>query len=158
MKQMWSKEEIKAVAKETPLNITQLYDSAGNPRFIEGDGIALEKEGLNVTYCKWSLSGSHLMLVMAGTVANGTTLTNGENTFTFNPPAFIMNKIYPVFATYYIEVKNQVFWGNDFTSQNVNMTFIKRTDTDLYIRPASNITLTADRAFRIQFDLLIDTE
>ena len=54
------------------LNISTLTDSKGNPRFIEGEGTPMEMEGFTASYCKWSLSGTHLMIVLSGSFANAT--------------------------------------------------------------------------------------
>lgn len=154
---MWSKEEIEKLSKETTKDITTLVDSAGNPRFVEGDGEGLEQEGVTITYCKWSLSGTHLMFVVAGSVANGTTLANGYSIARYTIPDYIKNKIYPVWSLYYIETKDVSFVGEDWSRQSSGFTLGKFPNT-INIAKSSSLTLTADRAFRIQFDLLIDNE
>lgn len=156
MKQMWSKEEIEKVSKATPKDISLLVDSAGNPRFIEGDGTPLEQEGVTNTYCKWSLSGTHLMLVYAGTIANTTTLENNVNLATFDVPSYIWDKIYPVWLTN-IEAKSVDMYAQDWTKQTAFIKFAKSA-SKLTITMGTALTLTAERSFRVQFDLLIDAE
>lgn len=157
MKHMWSEEEIEKLSKETPKDMTTLVDSAGNPRFIEGDGVGLEQEGVTITYCKWSLSGTHLMFVVAGTVANSTVIANSANIAQYTLPNWIRNKIYPVWGTYYIETKDINFTATDWSKQTSGVTLTKLTNT-INITKSSALTLTANRGFRIQFDLLIDNE
>ena len=141
------------------LNITTLTDSKGNPRFIEGDGIVNESlpSGYDVSYCKWSLSGTHLMFVVAGTMANTTAVTNNTRVATFNLPSWVLDKIYPVFATNVIETKSIDYRGvGDWSNQGGSAYIGKYTDG---IRITSgSITASADRGFRMQFDLLIDTD
>ena len=139
------------------LNITTLTDSKGNPRFIEGDGIPKTNlPGLTISYCKWSLSGTHLMLVCAGTVVNETVFTTG-NIATFNLPNWILNKIYPVWANSYIEKKSIALVADNFTEQSTTSVLVK-SETSIAIYVSSAVTLTANRGFRVQFDLLIDNE
>ena len=110
MKHMWSEEEIQSFKKD----ISNLVDSKGNPRFVEGNGTPATIEGFTSTYCKWSLSGTHLMLVLAGNVENETTLSGFIVTFAL--PEYIMNKIYPIFSSE-INRLNITLWGDDFSSQ-----------------------------------------
>ena len=152
MKHMWSEEEILSQKKD----ISTLVDSKGNPRFIEGTGTGKTLSGLTISYCKWSLSGTHLMLVCAGTIKNTTTLTAG-NIATFVLPEWILNKIYPVWSSQYIEKKDIKLIADNFTEQTTTGMLAKGT-TSLMIYVSSAVTLTADRGFRIQFDLLIDSE
>lgn len=153
MKQMWSKEEI----EKLPKDINTLVDNAGNPRFIEGNGTPATIEGFTSTYCKWSLSGTHLMLVLAGSIANGTAITNGTNIATFNIPDFIFDKIYPVFASV-IEVKSTPVYASDWSTQQLQIKEIKSTLNRVIYFETGSVTLTANRSFRMQFDLLIDRE
>jgi len=149
MKHMYSEEEIASQKKD----IATLVDSKGNPRFIEGYGEATETTGLEITYNKWSLSGTHLMLVLAGSVTNGTTL-NGVMT-TFKLPNFILEKIYPI-ANDFIEFKQIVMRASNLGSQNAE--FISKKVSNGISIQISSITLNSNKSFRVQFDLLIDTE
>ena len=136
--------------------IEALVDDNGNPRFIEGNGTPATITGFEATYCKWSLSGTHLMLVLAGSIAGGTTLANGQNLAAFKIPDFIKNKIYPVWASNYIERKELNLFSNNWTAQSGIVALGKFTD--LIIQISGELTLTANRSFRAQFDLLIDNE
>lgn len=158
MRRMYSENQI-AKAKK---NIANLVDADGNPRFVEGDGeiaVPAQIEGLNITYNKWSLSGSHLMIVVAGNVADGTVLANDAFTL-YTLPKYISDKIYPVFANTRIEVKTGSFFADNWGKQDATFSLRKLDAPALGvgINLSSGLTLTADRSFRIQFDLLIDAE
>ena len=142
------------------LNITTLTDSNGNPRFIEGNGVPMELEGFTSTYCKWSLSGTHLMFVLAGSIANTTVVPSSKIVAYFDIPEFVFQKIYPVWRNKYLESTAFKLFADDWTSQNISIHFYKSDNTPgrMGFENASAVTLTADRKFRIQFDLLIDSE
>ena len=146
------------IAENGHLTFENIYDSQGRPRFIEGAGTLPEMTGVTFTYNKWSLSGTHLMLVLAGEIANGTALPSLTNLDVYSLPLWVYNKIYPVWATTYIELKALVLRDNDWVSQSVNVTLTRVSSNRLAIQTAGAITLTATRKFRIQFDLLIDNE
>lgn len=150
MKRMWSEEEIQSFKKD----ISNLVDSKGNPRFVEGDGTPATTEGFTSTYCKWSLSGTHLMLVIAGSVAD-TTVMPAVDWAKFYIPKWILDKIYTVWANR-IERKNIELLASNYSSQNLTV-YLGKEGNYLFIT-APTITLTAERFFRIQFDLLIDSE
>ena len=140
------------------LNITTLTDSKGNPRFIEGDCVlnTLLPEGVEISYAKWSLSGTHLMIVVAGTLAD-TTGFNAIKICDVIIPEYIGEKIYPVFLSK-LEYKTATAYAENYTQQQLSISLSKFSNTNLQVVKEGNTTLTADRAFRIQFDLLIDTE
>lgn len=141
--------------KKNGVNITQLIDSNGNPRFVEGRGIAAEVEGVEITYNKWSLSGTHLMLVTCGNIENSITLDATTMLSRFNVPSYILDKIEAVFSGV-VEIKGLSLYNEDWSSQN---TSIKLWKADGYLYTQwGNTTTTKARSFRIQFDLLIDSE
>lgn len=142
--------------------LDDIVDSQGNKRFIEGNGTPATLSGLTSSYCKWSLSGTHLMLVFAGKWANGSTFNTGDTLVSFIVPNFIAEKIYPVWETVGgLEnssfVLANVVGGGDI---NINCTLRKNTENpnELYITLATGYTLSQDKFFRIQFDLLIDSD
>lgn len=154
MKHMWSEEEIQSFKKD----ISNLVDSKGNPRFIEGEGTPLTMEGFTSTYCKWSLSGTHLMFVLSATITNTTVIQDSTILATFSLPEWIINKIYPVWDSN-LESKNLVLYASDYTNQSTICRLTKDTNNMKIIKSGgSAVTLTKDRSFRIQFDLLIDSE
>ena len=131
-------------------------DVSGRPLIAEGDGEGLQQTGVTISYCKWSLTGTHLMCVVAGTIANTTVLTNGTNLATFSVPSYIWDKIYPVWNEN-IEAKSVDMYASDWTKQSPFVAF-KKGVAKLIIQNGTTTTFTADRNFRIQFDLLIDNE
>lgn len=133
----------------------KIKDADGHLRFVEENLDTATISGVTFTYSKWSLSGSHLMFVLAGTVENGTTIANATQMATSGMPAWIFNKIYPVFATEGIELKEFYLYDNSYGTQ-IGKAVLRKQTNFMEIVLADNITLTANRGFRIQFDLLID--
>lgn len=137
-----------------------IVDAQGHKRFIEGDGVPANDTNINVTYCKWSLSGSHLMLVLAGSIANETTVPAGTYA-QFNLPEWIRNKIYPVFAGTRLEIKEVPLYGDDWSTEEhypFAIALTKNNDGLAFINVNYPAVTTAERFFRVQFDLLIDNE
>lgn len=135
-----------------------IKDLNGNLRFIEGDAVLdTVPEGVHVTYAKWSLSGTHLMLVLAGSVDDTTVIPQYGFLTKFLVPEYILNKVYQVFGSKTIEPKQVPMYADNWSTQSLSLYLNKETD-GLYLNTSAAITLTADRGFRAQFDLLIDTE
>ena len=137
--------------------MSNIVDSHGNKRFVEGNGAVVTTiEGLTITYSKWSLSGSHIMFVLLGTFANATELTINTDLVSFTLPTWILNKIIPVWG---VNIENKSFdaYANDWSVQN-GIVALRKIDNKIFIRATNAVTFTAERSFRIQFDLLIDSD
>lgn len=142
--------------KELPL-FEDIVDKNGNKRFIEGDLTTnSEISGITFTYGKWVLSGTHLMIVLCGTIANGTQTTTVEFA-SATLPDYIKDKIIPVFATSYIAINNDNAYADDWTSQSIQNA-LKTTNDGVSIQHIDSHEFTANRSFRIQYDLVIDDE
>lgn len=146
------------------LNITgdlqafeNIVDKDGHPRFIEGDITLLDTvpEGLTASYGKWSLSGSHLMFVLAGEIAN-TTAISGQNIAEITFPQWIYDKIVPIVGQT-VEYKSFPAFNSSLTQQTLAITLRKGSDNKIIIYNVS-FTASDDRFYRINFDLLIDNE
>ena len=144
--------------------LEDIVDSAGNKRFIEGNGTPLEKEGLTISYCKWSLSGTHLMCVCAGVLALNATINfyASEYLATFTLPSYISEKIYETFTlTPYkiIYSNNTNFVRTDNAANSAVETYLIKDENKIHIGLKLSFTASAtDRPFRTQFDLLIDDD
>ena len=138
------------------ISFENIEDSEGNKRFIEGNGTPATITGVTSAYCKWSLSGSHLMFVYAGTCDDETVLP-AEDLVTFELPSWILSKIYPVFDTNKIAIIPVKLYGSDWQTQDANLIVLKYQNYIIFYL-TSSVTLNADRSFRIQFDLLIDND
>lgn len=142
---------------KTILNsLEQIYDKDGRKRFIEGEGTPLSQEGFTASYCKWSLSGTHLMLVLAGTINDEVVIANASLLANFNIPEWILDKIYPIQAQL-LEYKSTTCVASNYTNQTLN-TYLSKGSNGLRIFSNGTLTLTDTRSFRISFDLLIDNE
>ena len=135
-----------------------IKDKDGNLRFIEGKLTLSEVSGITFGYNKWSLSGTHLMIVLGGTIANGSQIANGTWAILDSLPQWIQNKIEPIFSTV-IDSKIVPFYASDFTSATMSLSLYKDSVGIKIVRiGGTTTTFTADRNFRIQFDLLIDND
>ena len=166
----YNEEDIKAIAKEG-LEQTQEFEAAsgskfklfenivdkdGHKRFIEGDiEIAPTfQELVTKNYGKWALSGSHLLIVLAYEVDNGTELPYGAISL-LKLPKWIMDKLVPLFSNAVSHTSIR-YWADNLSAQDTGA-YLRKLDSetlDIYLSGA--VTLTADRSTRIAFDLLID--
>ena len=134
--------------------LENIEDSASHKRFLEGDvNLAADAPaGITKTYGKWSLSGTHLMFVLAGTIANGTVLSWGVLAACAGMPQWVLDKIFPMTDSY-VDRKDFEIFADNLTTQTLSA-WLRKT-TVLFIS-VNALTLSADRSFRISFDLLID--
>lgn len=134
-----------------------IVDKDGHKRFVEGNGAPAEIEGVTPSFCKWSLSGSHLMVVYSGTIADGTTVPYATPFARFALPSWVMGKIVPVLSNLIANKKLSVFNNQTYVETEYAGYFDKASETiDFYLY--ANLTPDYDGNFRIQFDLLIDNE
>lgn len=167
MKRMWSKNELKNIANaqvqeqvsdgqlENVKVFEEITDKDGHKRFIEGE-IELNESvtAISKTYGKWSLSGSHLLIVFCGSMENGAILTGGYIS-TINLPAWVVNKIYPLHSTTVVDQKVISFYGG--TTQTVNG-YLEKNSANKIVLYLGAVTANADKTFRMSYDLLIDNE
>ena len=155
MKRMWSRNEVKEIVKGTQgYNYANLVDKDGHQRFIEGD-INLKDSVSQITklYGKWSLSGTHLLIVLAFSVTNGTAVSSQTIAYV-NIPEWVLNKLVPLFGNN-VDLKTFSAFGSDSTIQNVNGYIDIDNGLRIYL---ASFTASADRSCRIAFDLLIDND
>ena len=138
-----------------------IIDENEKARFIEGDIVTPTIEGVTFNYAKWSLSGTHLMLVLAFEVDANLTLA-ADTLFGYVVlPDWVYNKIYPITAGTVIMYKNFLsrdVGGNPAYSE-ITMNLLK-TNSRIEIHnelAISSVGLTK-KAIRIQYDLLIDND
>ena len=135
----------------------KIVDANLKNRFVEGNGTINALTGFTSCFCKWSLSGSHLMFVLAGSFANGTEIPSVHDIALFDLPSWIYNKIYPVWSAY-LEDKVITCRATNWSSQDVDMALLKDAGLMKIRLLGAPTTLTALRSFRVQFDLIIDNE
>lgn len=140
------------------IDIEKIIDKDDHNRFVEGNGIATELAGYTPTYVKWSLSGSHLMFVVAGNVTSGTTLPAGFQLAYFELPSWILDKIYPVFSGI-LELKTISFYDSSYQSQTKDFA-LQKSGNYMSVKTPSTVglTMSSNKSFRVQYDLLIDNE
>ena len=130
-----------------------IVDKDGHARFIEGDITPETISGVSTPYAKWSLSGSHLLIVLCESIADGTTAQFKHASLTL--PNWVLDKLVPIYSDIVARMA-MTYYGSDGTAQSAT-SYLTKTDTGLTIY-ISAVTLTADRTGRLQFDLLVDNE
>ena len=135
-----------------------IKDKDDHSRFIEGAIITQEVEGVTQKYGKWSLSGTHLMIVVAITFANGYQLgsfTMGE----LELPKWVYDKIYGVIGSSGVDVKGFNAWDTSSTSQSISTNILEKIGNNkLRIIHYGAVTFTSEKTVRMSYDLLIDNE
>ena len=136
-----------------------IVDSAGNKRFVDINLEPITIEGITNFYTKGLLSGTHLMLVVCGEIANGTTLTGGTDIARIiNLPAYISDKIVNFYGDAYVDIKGVTLYNGTSIDSTKTIGLREVSDNNYVLRLISSVSATADLKFRMQFDLLIDSE
>lgn len=143
-----------------------IVDKDGHKRFIDGD-IDIQTsnlpEGMTVAYAKWTLSGTHLVCVIAGSVsANVETPIFPTRLAYINLPEWIMDKIYPI-SNNWLESVNIYLYpvqSSAPSNQVIRLScFYNKTNNRLEIVfDSASITALYDSGFRYCIDLVIDNE
>lgn len=137
-------------------NLSSIVDNQGNPRFIEGDVDILETAtGVSKIYGKWSLSGTHLMIVLCGTIEDETTISGDISQITI--PEWIYDKIIPFGTSTYVESKTIAIFDVAHTSQQSERFDLLKSNNLIKIS-AGTLLMTAKRYFRVSYDILIDSD
>ena len=161
MRRMYSKPQLlEAVEEESKLNGIKVFedikDKDGHPRFIDGDINIVETEGFTKLFGKWSLSGTHLILVVAVSIEDATAWLGGKKLYELELPQWIMNKIVPVGSSRIVNQAENLF-DNDAASAQSVTSYLSKIAGKLVLT-LSELTTTAKRYMRVAFDLLIDNE
>lgn len=140
--------------------LENIVDSKGNKRFIEGEGtpVTPSPTGITITKTFWSLSGTHLILVVLGSAANGTIVADGTSLAKFYLPKYIFDKIEAVWSTNGVASTNFTYVSDTWSTQDAKAAIIKDTDNLTITTAYGGTTLTTDKKFKIQFDLVINLE
>ena len=146
---------------ELPALMSNIVDSQGNKRFQEWD-ISDLNTGLDITYAKVTLSGSHLMAVVSG-------INNTENEITLPLipfkailPTWLLLKLYSPSGNHTVERDVSAHELKMFSSLWENVTshlvvvHITPTSNSFEIRTKGYISVPANSYIRLQVDLIID--
>lgn len=131
-------------------NLEDIVDSAGNKRFIEG-AINTSISNINNNYKGWSLSGTHLMIVLSFSVLLNINLSEGQKIASVDIPSWVKQKIRTAYLT---TVDKKVF--NNYAGNDTFNVELYKSGQEIEIHSAETKTLAEGSIFRIQFDLLID--
>lgn len=132
-----------------------IVDKDGHKRFVEGNITCPIMDGVTFNYAKWSLSGTHLMFVIAFHAEDNAVITN--NSFEAQDmPSWIKSKLIPIFRSTYIDLKTfQSRADADLTQQSFSVS-LQNDNSYIKINVLTGFTITKACGCRIQFDLIID--
>lgn len=135
-----------------------IVDAQGHKRFQEWN-LNLKSalpEGVTKEYGKASLSGTHLLIVLAIKIPNET-VVSGQYLTEFALPEWIINKIVVWYGN---QVRSGTFQAraSNGSSQSIYGSLRKTTGNYLGIYLDSEFTASAERIAIFNFDLLIDNE
>lgn len=137
--------------------LNEIVDSQGRQRFIEGNLNPVELEGETVKYAKWSLSGTHLMVVFAFTMSANAEIQEQQTIFSAIFPAWVASKIRTIKDTYVDFVAITAF--NTNTLGEVNLRFrVVKSGNSIIVNKRGATTFADDTYVRIELDFLIDTD
>ena len=140
------------ISKRICPSCEQIVDANGHNRFIGGDITTFTIAGVEFTYGKWSLSGTHLLVVLCASLEDDAVIP-----FTqfgqFELPKWIADKLIPLY-TDVISAQSVNAYAQDGTSQSMSIYTTKDNRTIKII--SGGLTLTDNRNIRIALDFLID--
>ena len=133
-----------------------IEDTNGNNRFVKGDVVLDENAhaGIVKTYGKWSLSGSHLMLVFGCELPDGFAIKNGDAFAYAELPRWVFVNLTSLFSIA-IDSKTFQIRGNDWSSQDVTVFLNKGDGNKVVFNFGNNVTVSGVKKCRFAFDFII---
>lgn len=133
-----------------------IEDTNENKRFVKGDVVLSENApaGIVKTYGKWSLSGSHLMIVLGCELPDGLVLKNGIVFAYAELPRWVFVNLTPLFSIA-IDSKTFQLRGNDWSSQDVTVFLNKTEGNRIAFNIGNNVTVSGVKKCRFAFDFII---
>lgn len=133
----------------------KIVDAQGHKRFIDGDGTPETISGVTPSYCKWSLSGTHLMLVYSAAIVAGTVISGGS-IVEFDLPEWVSDKIVPILSNL-VSHFNTIFVTEGYATTSI-LCYADKSANKIKLGINNTTTFADATIFRMQFDLLIDNE
>ena len=163
MRRMYSKPQLlEAVEQEAEVNglkaFENIVDKDGHKRFDKGEITLTDNvpEGITKTFGKWSLSGTHLLIVLCLECANGTVVNDNIILSNVSFPKWIWDKIVPI-ANTVIAFGTYTAYDTSFQTQSFNVRIAKTsTEGIIAMMKSGAVTLSSTKNVRITFDLYID--
>lgn len=141
---------------DNPLIVQNLKDGEGRKRFIEGNGTPISLEGLTINLCKWSLSGTHLIFVIGGSITETTVITNNSKLAEFELPEWVHNQIIALFYDYIVASDTIKIYAQDWSYSALSISLDKRANNKIEITSqGGSFTAAKNGNFRFMFDLYI---
>ena len=140
--------------------LENIKDSNGHNRFLVGNiTLGTSVDGMTISYAKWSLSGTHLLIVIAGSLASGKTIPDPTTLGVLNGvPSWIYDKITVVAINNIVMYDDTPFLSLGEWYGTTSSFRLRKHEGTLLVD--KNNSYTNDRSytqnFRISFDLLID--
>lgn len=133
-----------------------IVDKNNHSRFTEGPINTIQKTGVTYTYAKWSLSGSHLMIVLSGVISENTTFGQ-EDLATLSLPEWISEKLYTIHSQTTLLNMGDMYIREGLQNSTKTCIITKPESGDLIISFRDSFqSESLNTGFRLQFDFLID--
>lgn len=137
-------------------SLENIVDADGHKRFVEGVGEALEQEGITIKYNRWSLSGTHLMCVLALEIADTTAIADNTTLVEYTFPEWVRTKIIGIQANL-LEYKSSIAVNDSWSRTDFNY-YADKTTNGLHLVKNGTYTASGKVSVRLSLDLLIDNE
>ena len=154
--------ELKDPSAVNEVLMENVVDSNGNSRFIDGNvSPSNEIPSGDVKFAKWTLSGTHLMIVFAFLASEDKSLA-GKTICALQLPQWVYNKIYPMNeGTDHIAVIDSIkgYIPSDLTPSTYSLRpYIYRDQQNhgIVMNGAGGTEIEDGHYYRIVFDLVID--
>lgn len=139
-----------------------IIDSQGHKRFVEGNVSIIANLAEISPFAHWSLSGTHLMLVLCvyNTTDEDITISGASELAHIDLPEWIANKIYPMGSSSHVEHKSGIkgLYPSTLSQSLASVeSYLLKDNNRLYIQGV-NAKFESGFYYRIEFDLLIDNE
>ena len=136
--------------------LESIKDADGHNRFVKGAGLI--HGNITELFNEWSLSGSHLMLVCAGSVAGDDSIAQSFVFAEYALPQWILDKIVPLLGQNYVDVALPFRLYDGTTPVSSYLFHVRKVGSNIQFQNAHAMTVPSNKTytFRLEFDLLID--